>query len=319
MKTGIVILNYGNFQDTINCIKSVQKFCIGQDLKIIVVDNGSTNDSVIQIANFFREEQFNYRILDVNHTKSFVNANIPFLIIPTNRNLGYAKGNNVGIRFLTDQMVDNILILNNDILFTCNVIPPLINALDSNPEIGIISPLLMGDKNLDYNCCRKNPTTKILITESLKYLPIPGFKKIIDQKYLLKSKPELIEQDLVFCDIVSGSCIMAKRSTWENIRFFDEATFLYYEENILFEKLQKLNKVMALLPNVKAIHLGARATRHVININILQIELESLLYYLRNYKHSNFIVIFVVKFFRLTQIILLKSYNKFKKIRNINK
>lgn len=317
MSTGIVILNYGNYNDTINCIKSVYEYCSGQNVLIVIVDNGSQNDSIVQISTFLAQLNLQHHI--IGSDESIVQLDCEVVIIQTNKNLGYARGNNVGIQFLIKLKLEEILILNNDILLTSNIISPLISALDSNPEIGIISPLLMKDENeIDYNCCRISPTTKILICESIKYLKLVGINKIIDQKYLLKLKPELVNQELVYCDIVSGACIMAKRVTWEKLNGFDETTFLYYEENILFEKLKYLNLKMALLTKVNAIHLGARATIKVPNTKILRIELESLLYYLRNFRKTNHFIITLIKFFKLFQINMLSIYSIVKKIKSRN-
>ena len=307
MTTGIVILNYNNFSDTINCIKSVYEHCADQNPLIVVVDNGSKNDSIAQISSFLHENSYSYNIAN-NYQET--NLDTGLIIIQTNENLGYAKGNNVGIRFLLNQEIDNILVLNNDILLTSNIITPLAHYLDSQPEIGLISPLLMKDeKNIDYNCCKNSPSNKTLLVESLRFLKLPGTKKFIDEKYLLKTNPELINQQLVYCDIVSGACIMAKAATWEKLNGFDENTFLYYEENILFEKLKRINSKSALLTTVQAIHLGAQATKKIINTKILRIELNSLLYYLKTYRDIRIVEIALIKFFRLLQIYLLSTNN----------
>jgi GT2 family glycosyltransferase len=301
MRTGIVILNYGNFKDTINCIKSVYKYCTNQNLQIVVVDNGSENDSVAQISSFLNKTNWSF---DLINKRSKSNSQI--VIISTHINLGYAKGNNIGIRFFLKQKVDYILILNNDILLTSNIIPLLTDCLEKNPDIGIISPLLMRNKeDIDYNCCRKNPSDNMFIFESLAFLKIPIFKRIIDKKYLLKTNSDLKIKKFIYCDIVSGACILAKTVTWEKLNGFDENTFLYYEENILFEKLKQLNFKMALLPSVDVIHLGAKSTKKVLSIEILKIELNSLLYYLKNYRKINTYKLKFIKYCRLLQIHIL--------------
>lgn len=303
MVTGIVILNYNNFYDTINCFKSINKYCYDQNLLITIVDNYSKNNSVNKIAAFLDFQNYSYKIILDNNYSNIDSKKNNIFILQSNNNLGYAKGNNLGIKFLINQKVDNILILNNDILFSDNIISPLVDCLDNHPEIGLISPLLMKDDiNIEYTCCRNSPTNKSLICEGLEYFKVPGLRKIIDKKYILKTNPNLINKKLIYCDIISGSCIMAKRTTWEKINCFDENTFLFYEENILFEKLKQINLKTALLTTVKSIHLGAKSTKTEVKTEIRKIELRSLLYYLKTYRKKNICFLILIKSIRLLKI-----------------
>ena len=117
---------------------------------------------------------------------------------------------------------------------------------------------------------------------------------------------------LIYCDIVSGSCIMARSKTWQEINFFDENTFLYYEENILFEKLKHRNLKTALLTSVSVIHLGSVSVKKVTNITILKIALDSMIYYLKTYRNANKFEIAIIKMIRLLQIKLLSIKNLLK-------
>ena len=148
------------------------------------MDNCSTNDSFNQISSFLNNKSGYKSVLD-NQEADIKFDNIE--IIRSDENLGYARGNNLGIRFLINKEVDNILVLNNDIFATNNFITPLADTLKSHPEIGLISPLLLkDDKNIDYNCCRRSPTIGSLVFESLQYLP--GLKNVINKNYVLIKK-----------------------------------------------------------------------------------------------------------------------------------
>ena len=263
---------------------------------------------LISISSFLNNES-GYKSVQDNQEPDIKFDNIE--IIRSDENLGYARGNNLGIRFLINKGVDNILVLNNDILLTNNFITPLADTLKSHPEIGLISPLLFKDDgSIDYNCCRRSPTIKSLIFESLQYLP--GLKNVINKNYVLINKNSLSNNGLIYCDIVSGSCIMARASTWQEINYFDENTFLYYEENILFEKLKHRNLKTALLTSVSVIHLGAVSVKKVTNVSILKIALDSLLYYLKSYRSVNKFEIATIKTIRLLQIKLLSIKNLLK-------
>jgi len=308
MTTGIVILNYENYLDTIECIKSVFKFCSEEKFTIIVVDNGSKNNSNAKITEFLKLYGKSYEIIESN---KIINKKSPEIVfIKSNENLGYAKGNNLGIKYVIQQNIEYTLILNSDILLISNIIKPLINHLKLQPKIGLISPLLMSDENnIDYNCCRINPTENTLVSESLQFLKIPILNTVINKKYILKTNPDLIKEELIKCDVISGACMLGRTNTWEQLNGFDENTFLYYEENILYEKLAKLNLTMALLTIPKVIHLGAKSTKQFGNTKILRIELESLLYYMKTYRSITPLKVIFIKAIRLFQIFILRLYN----------
>ena len=77
-KVGIVILNYLNYKDTIECVESI--FNMKYDIAgIVIVDNHSENES--------------YNVL-----KKLYKNRLNVSVIQSNRNYGFAKGNNIGIK-----------------------------------------------------------------------------------------------------------------------------------------------------------------------------------------------------------------------------
>jgi GT2 family glycosyltransferase len=111
----IIILNWNGKKDTLDCISSVKKLEY-PDYKIIVVDNGSTDGSVEAIS-----EQYS----DVT-------------LLQTGANLGYAGGNNVGIRWAIEHETDYILILNNDTEIAPNLLTAFVSAAKSSPKGSIL-------------------------------------------------------------------------------------------------------------------------------------------------------------------------------------
>ncbi|MBW1793703.1 MAG: glycosyltransferase family 2 protein [Deltaproteobacteria bacterium] len=114
-RVSIIILNWNGLQDTLECLDSVKKINY-LNFEVIVVDNGSTDNSVKGITKRFPE----------------------VTLIATGKNLGFAAGNNVGIRYAINNAAEYILLLNND----TTVDPQLLNAfLEASylyPEAGIL-------------------------------------------------------------------------------------------------------------------------------------------------------------------------------------
>lgn len=96
-KVGIVILNYNNYQETMNCVQSIQTV-IKSCYPIVIVDNGSVNESSDVLIHKY-------------HGDSQVR------VLCSEKNLGFARGNNLGISYIRNKVkCDFVLLLNSDIL-----------------------------------------------------------------------------------------------------------------------------------------------------------------------------------------------------------
>lgn len=262
----IIILNYNNPSDTINCIDSVEKHN-SYPCKFIIVDNGSEAKNIelldCELKQKYSQKYKKYQSLNPQ-------ANAPYIsLILTNKNLGYAQGNNYALKFIEEDMnIDKILILNNDILFIEDIIPDMVNFLNRNhDEVGIISPLLLKkDKvTIDYNCARKNATNKQMLWLYASHQKdcFNLNKKYKQQQYYLLNHPELLYQKSFEIELPSGSCMLIDKDLFKSINYFDPNTFLYFEENILFKRIKKTGKKNFMLPHLKCIHLGAQTSKKV--------------------------------------------------------
>ncbi|WP_448634058.1 glycosyltransferase [Pedobacter panaciterrae] len=89
-----------------------------EDIELILVDNGSSNDNEAYFKNIYPDVVY----------------------IRSDKNTGFAGGNNLGIRAAKGEY---ILLLNNDTEITENMIPVLLNEMELRPDIGLISPLIL--------------------------------------------------------------------------------------------------------------------------------------------------------------------------------
>jgi len=106
----IILLNYNNSDDTIECINSLKTSNV-EDKNILVIENFSADDSYEKLS-----------------------AEFPYIkILKMDRNLGFTGGNNVGIRYALDNSYDYAILLNNDtIVESKDTFPMLINEMDKN-------------------------------------------------------------------------------------------------------------------------------------------------------------------------------------------
>ena len=125
-KVVIIILNWNGWSDTLNCLQSLRDITY-ENFHIILIDNGSTDDSIRNIA-------------------PHIDSNIFFF--PNKTNIGFAKGCNQGMRYAIDEMgADWLLLLNNDTTVDPNFLTEMMYGAARNEKVGMIQPLMLQMNN----------------------------------------------------------------------------------------------------------------------------------------------------------------------------
>jgi len=114
----IIVLNWNRPEDTLQCVSSLRLLDY-PSYRILIVDNGSTDDSV---------EQFR-KLTDVE-------------LLVSDRNLGFGVGNNLGIEYALSHGADYTLLLNNDTTVSPPLVSTLVKVAESEPQIGIVGPTI---------------------------------------------------------------------------------------------------------------------------------------------------------------------------------
>lgn len=297
MAVGIIILNYNKCSDTIQCIKSIENVNTA-DIKIIIVDNGSSKQDLLDSKNFITSNYSNYAILSKEPSHELT---LPYITLyDSKHNDGYAQGNNKGLRiFSLDNSISHVLILNNDIIFTEDIIPELLNSHSRISNIAFISPILLKKNyiDIDYTCARKSVTFWEIIFYHLLN-PIAWHfvdKHITQKKILFSGELESLKQPTKI-ELQSGSCLLTSIQTFKDLNYFDPNTFLYWEENILQKKATKLGLENYIHPKCKCIHLGGQTTsQHATNKFLLKCGYHSCYHYMTAYENINFFKKFLLK------------------------
>ncbi len=118
----IVVLNWNGADDTLACLDSLAALTY-PNFDVVVVDNGSTDDSLTHLRTY----------------------KAPYLLtlLETGHNLGFAGGNNVGIRFALNKDADYVLVLNNDTVVASDLLDRLTEAATRWPNDGIYGPIIL--------------------------------------------------------------------------------------------------------------------------------------------------------------------------------
>lgn len=240
---GIVILNYLNWKDAVECVESIfkQKY---SSYQIVIVDNCSTNNSSKKLHELYD----NSSTIDV---------------IDAQKNLGFAKGNNLGIHHLrTNYKVKRILLLNSDTIMSDVNYLKILSELEIDSNCGAIGTRIIGSDGLNQNPEYFSLTKDFSITVinelnnkkngvkfSIKNLlkKIPGFQKlVISIKHILKEKKAYTA--------LHGSAIMLTENYFKLFNGLYPNTFLYFEENILGIIFDKFDLVFLYYPEIEIYH-----------------------------------------------------------------
>lgn len=251
---GIVILNYNSSELTESLCKNLAT--VEKINKIIVVDNMSTDNSR-------------------NRLKKIVNKKIALLF--ANENKGYACGNNLGIKYILKNFKDikSIAILNPDVeIDNVNIFNLLQKELDTDRELGIISPFMKmnGQEKKELNYW-KNPQK-------------------FDNLFLILGLTNKLYKNIFYKEeVIPGSFLYFSVETIKNINYFDEGTFLYQEENILYQKLKTIGKKMKIIETIVYNHNHNHKSKTFQSENYHnKILFDSIIYYEKYYnqKYSKF-------------------------------
>jgi len=118
-RVAIVVLNWNGWQDTLACVASLQALTYG-NFEILVVDNGSTDDSVAEIQSAFPD----------------------VTLLLSGANLGFGGGCNVGIRHALAQGADYVWLINSDATVASAALTALVQVADSDPALGSVGSVL---------------------------------------------------------------------------------------------------------------------------------------------------------------------------------
>ena len=143
---GVVVVNWNGFRDTLECLESL-RVALPRAGRVFVVDNGSTDDSVVRILDWAQSVGENATSAngecDASQTAWLV-------IVRAGRNLGFAGGNNVGLRCLrADPQITHFLLLNNDATVAADFFAKIVDAARARPDAGLIGATIYEHPNRD--------------------------------------------------------------------------------------------------------------------------------------------------------------------------
>lgn len=269
-KVAVIVLNWNGWRDTIECLESLQRITY-PNYQIIVVDNGSTDDSVQKIkawargeirveSRFFEYDPYSKPVQWTEYDRETADLGgkpeeesrlelLPssgrVVLIQSGDNLGFAGGNNVGIRYALRKNAEWVMLLNNDTVVDTEFLDSLVKAAEIGKNVGILGPKIYFYD--DSNIIQSVGAKMNLWTGRGKLI---GFKEAGQGYY----------DQIYKVDWVSGAAIMVKRDVFVKIGLLDERFFLCYEENDLCHRARRVGFIVLAAPTSKVWHKEAAPT-----------------------------------------------------------
>ena len=279
MKFTFVILNYKNYEDTVQCINSILKN-INHEKYIVVVDNASKNGVHERISDKYRNVE-----------------NV--FCIENDNNLGFAKGNNVGFEFAKNKLKsDYICLINNDtLIYQKDFIQRCIKSYQED-KYYILGPDIIStiDNKHQNPHGEKVPNLKYvlknIIKESILYF-VSNYTQLYEKLRNISKKTDYIDKrktNKIFDVKLHGSCMVFSPSYVRRKDGIYDKTFMYGEEDILFYQCNKEKMLMVFNPEAIIYHKEGAST----NITTGSVSKEKRKFYYKNRIKSSFCLLRVM-------------------------
>lgn len=186
------------------------------------------------IEKYLAKEDIEIIALNNEEKELKLKSTLPLKIIQRKKNIGFGSANNIGAQNAKGEW---LLFVNPDVEFIDNSLIKAINFIKKHPQTGILGPQI-----IQYSTKKPQPWTSGKKTSLWQILFRNTFKKPWNKNFP------------VFIDWVSGTALLISKNDFEKIGGFDEAFFMYFEDQDLCLRIKELRKKTVFYPDFKIIH-----------------------------------------------------------------
>lgn len=229
----VLIVNYNVKDYLLQCLQSIATSAADVVVEVVVVDNASSDSSVAELRPHFPWVRW----------------------IALDENLGFGKGNNLGLQHCTGRYV---LFLNPDTIIGHDTLAVMVAYLDGHPEVGMAGcKVLNGDGSFQLACRRGFPT------------PWASFCRLFGLQALFPSSPIFAQYNQTFrsidetypVDALIGAFMIGPRPLLVDLGGFDPAFFMYGEDLDLCYRVQQAGYRIMYVHTTSIVHFKGESTR----------------------------------------------------------
>lgn len=222
-KVAIILINWNGLQFTIDCLHSLRELDY-PDFGILLVDNASDNQEAEELKLKFPE----------------------IALIQSSSNVGFAGGNNLGIRKALELGYSHLMLLNNDTVVAPDFLKVMLSEFDKFPFLGVVQPLiyLMKDRNQIWNAGGK---WNSILGRAISILELKNEKKG--------------RADIKKMGWATGCCMLIKRDAILEVGLLNEQYFAYFEDVEWSLRFRNYGFEIALAPKAIIYHEGGASSK----------------------------------------------------------
>jgi len=234
MKLSMVIVSWNVSNHLYNCLKSVYENSPAVDFEIIVVDNNSSDDTVIMVKDEFSDVK----------------------LLESQENFGFSKANNKGVEISSGEYV---LFLNPDTIVHSGALEVLLDVMDDDEQIGACGPKLLNPDGSIQECVGGFPTFRTQLYSKTLLRHTGLFRK--HHKIVKKEKFDYNSRSAV--EHLSGAALVVRKSVLQETGLFDTRFFLYFEDSDLCYRICEKGYKLIYQPKSVITHIGGESTKQL--------------------------------------------------------
>lgn len=272
----VVYVNYNTSSLLLNSIQSILDYCSSSLKEFIIVDN----DSEVSEIDILKKWKDDHRDIAIH-------------LIFSDKNLGFAGGNNLGA---SEAHGEYVFFLNPDTLVLNDVLSIFKDFMEKSGEgiSALGANLLQADLSPNYTYGNFPGIALELCNIGLGLSPLLG--KIYTKKLAIGCKVE--GKNVLKVEYIIGAALFMRLSSFKLANGFDEQYFMYYEETDLFRRFREMGLNSYIIPDAEIIHFeGAaigKSDAKNFNFKKFEIALKSKLYYYKKWNSSSLAFIKVI-------------------------
>jgi GT2 family glycosyltransferase len=261
MILSIIILNFRTKNLLKECLRGIRMVKPALPYEVIVVDNASGDGSAEMVLADFPEVR----------------------LVRAERNLGYAGGNNLGMKAAVGKYV---MIINPDIFVAPGSFESLVAYMDAHPEVGVVGPQLLNPDGTVQQSCYRFQTPLIPLYRRTILGKLPAGKRAV-AKYLMEDFDHKSEREV---DWLLGGALLVRRSAIDQVGMLDESFFLYFDDTDWCRRFWEHGWKVVYVPGSQMVHFHQRASKGgvmtLFKNKTARIHLQSAITYFRKYHNK---------------------------------
>ncbi|MGP6089427.1 glycosyltransferase family 2 protein [Antarctobacter jejuensis] len=237
----VVSLNYKTADMTLRSVRAALHAMQGLEAELAIVDNDSGDGSYERIKAAISQEDWA--------------QGQPIRVIPSGHNGGFGAGNNVGIQAgMSDGAApDYVYLLNSDAFPAPDAIRRLHDHLETHPEAGFAGSYIHGEEGDAHVTAFRFPSIWSELEGAIRFGPV---SRLLRHKSVPIGVPDTTRR----VDWLAGASIMMRQSVLDQIGFFDETFFLYFEETDLCLRAARAGHETHYVRDSEVAHIGSVST-----------------------------------------------------------